>query len=201
MHFQAYIVTLALATAATLSNASPIKVTRDDGANSTTWVQTKCADLSNGLTLDDPSLVWEDCDALEARLTKRITICDRSNGNCGGQCIAHSSQSIAINGKGTWWTRWCHAGGLHTKNKGSTAFVSVGHSTSVEWSGSVSLAGDVTKFLNAQVGFDITHTKSVSQSAGCVNQDGKAHGVWFQEQMGWADTTVTTTVSQNGPGW
>ena len=203
MHFTTIFGTLVLTalSAATPMPASPVLDARDAA---TPWETALCADLPEGrLPADNSTLVWHDCDVLERmRKEKRISICDRAlPGNCAGPCTVRNSQSAKLNGKGTWWTRWCHAGGMHTQNKGSTAFVQIGHSTTVQWSGSVGLAGPASKFLDATLGFQISKSKTVGQGAGCVNQDGKSHGVWFQELMGWADTTVTTTSQQYGPGW
>ena len=196
MHFYTIASSLGLLASAIMVSGSPVNVTVP--ASVTT---TKCALLSQGVSANDTSVVWYDCADESAAQLSRRTICARDPVNCEPPCKVKQSSTTVLNGKGTWWTRWCHAGGLHTKNKGSAAFVSIGHSTTVEWSGTASLSGDLTKFFNAQVGFDITHTKSVSQQAGCVNTDGKAHAVWFQEQMGWADSTVTLVVTQQGAGW
>jgi hypothetical protein len=144
---------------------------------------------------------WEDCSELAARQEKRAIVCDRDPNGCNPECHVSSTQQMTLKGKGTWWTRWCHAGGLHTRNQGSVAWVSVGHSTTVTWSGKISLAGPVGNFLGAQIGYDISRSRTISQGFGCVNQDGQPHGVWLQEKMGWAETTVVTTVKQTGLGW
>lgn len=203
MHFTSVFATLALVALGSAS-PTPAQPAAVEAREPAAWETTLCADLPEGkLPKDNSTLVWHECDKLEAmRKEKRISICDRVvGGNCGGPCTVRNSQSVRLNNKGTWWTRWCHAGGLHTQNKGSTAFVQLGHSTTVTWSGTVNLAGPVSKFLDASLGFEISKSKSVGQGAGCVNQDGKSHGVWFQELMGWADTTVTTTTQQFGSGW
>ncbi|KAB5516981.1 hypothetical protein GE09DRAFT_1262908 [Coniochaeta sp. 2T2.1] len=223
MHYQALLNFLALAaTSVPLVSASPIEPTDVESpaekfnvstdplrSEDTVVTITQCANLLGGQSANDTSVIWEDCPAVIARhesleaehdaMRKRGIICKKRNG-CQPPCYVSNTQSMQLNGKGTWWTRWCHQGGLHTRNKGSAAWVSVGHSTSVTWSGSVGLAGPVGKYLDAQLGFSVTRSKSINQGVGCVNQDGKAHGVWLQEKMGWSDTRVTSTVKQTGGG-
>jgi len=202
MHAIAILISLAVRSmATTASTAAPEAFGSGMASNVTDsdWTSVQCAEAISGIPWNDTSVQWMDCDELARQQEDRAAHCEP--GGCPLPCNIKTTTKVILNGKGTWWTRWCHAGGLHTSNKGSFAYIGTGHSTSVTFSGDISAGGEIGKYVGATFGFSISKTKSVNSGVGCVNFDGQPHGVWLQEQMGWMDTTVVTTITETGGSW
>jgi hypothetical protein len=114
-------------------------------------------------------------------------------------CQVKRTNDAQVTGKGTWWTSWCRAASLHTQNKGSVAFMTQGFSKTVTWSGSLDIGIPIlSDILSGSIGYSVETSKSVGSGSGCVNSDGNAHSVWFQEQMGWAQMKSHITVTYSG---
>ena len=114
----------------------------------------------------------------------------------------HRTDDKTITGHGTWWTAWCRAAGLTTHDKGSEAFLTQDSGTSITYSGNLDISlPEVGDFISGQLGFSVTNSKSTGEGYGCVNSDGKAYSVWFQEKMRWAETQVYTTITYSGANW
>jgi hypothetical protein len=112
------------------------------------------------------------------------------------------TDDVTVTGSGDWWTAWCRAGGLHTQNVGSEAFMTQGYSTSVTFSGDISIGTPkLADAIDAKLGFSVTDSKSIGAGEGCVNTDGQPHNVWFQEHMGWAQLSTHTTIVFSGGSW
>ena len=54
------------------------------------------------------------------------------------------------------------------------------------------------KVLSSLVAEDVTQLKGWYASIGCLNNDGSTHGLWLQEQMGWATLEQTMTYRNDG---
>jgi hypothetical protein len=77
-----------------------------------------------------------------------------------------------------------------------------GYSKTVTWSGSLDIGVPfLSDFLSGNIGYSVEKSKSIGSGAGCVNTDGQAHSVWFQEQMGWAQTKSHLTITYKGADW
>lgn len=117
-------------------------------------------------------------------------------------CKAKRDDIVTVLDKGVNKLPACKQAGLQTKGKGSTAFLNQEYSQSITYHGDVSVSlpkiGDA---ISANLGFSVTRTKSVGTSTGCVNTDGKPHSVWFKEDVGWAKTSVRTTITYQGADW
>ena len=62
------------------------------------------------------------------------------------------------------------------------------------------ITSTMIKVLNSLVTEDVTQSKGWYATIGCLNNDGFTHGLWLQEQMGWATLEQTMTYENDGDG-
>jgi hypothetical protein len=107
---------------------------------------------------------------------------------------------VASIASGTWWTSWCRVAGLLTSAEGNTITIppSDFHNTTVYANDTIT--STMIKVLNSLVAEDVTQSKGWYASIGCLNNDGFTHGLWLQEQMGWATLEQTMTYENDGDG-
>lgn len=109
--------------------------------------------------------------------------------------------TVRTDSDGKWWSDWCRVGGAETNSKGDYISVTRSQQQSTTVHADVTITAPMLNSLSATIGYSVTNTVGWAQSYGCVNWDGIRHGLWLQEQIGWAWQTFTEKFSQTGPSW
>ncbi|KAF8861807.1 hypothetical protein BDZ45DRAFT_242718 [Acephala macrosclerotiorum] len=175
----------ALAILSAVSKANPIPQS-DDGSSSSdvSTLYSFVPDDGTLIDLDSDDITWSET-ASEDRS------CARSLGaSCG--CQMKQTTKVVTDSSGTWWTDWCRVDGLSTQAKGDEISIMQIQEKSTGATAQISLSTPMISALSARLGFDVAILKGWGKSYGCVNQDGIAHGLWLQENIGWAWQTITT---------
>lgn len=105
---------------------------------------------------------------------------------------------VKTNSDGTWWSDWCRVGSAETNNKGDSISVTRSQQQSTTLYADITITAPMISSLTATVGVSVTNTVRWAQSYGCVNQDGIRHGLWLQENNGWAWQTITEEFFSDG---
>ena len=149
-------------------------------------------------------LLEQEVDSFHEIEDRMANICE--GGRCfpgapGGPCVVQRTQTAHVLSSGSWLTRWCHD--HNAVAPGNFYGLSFAKSTSVTISAQADFTVPVLKALSFKFGKSITKTKSVGSFVGCTNyfNDGRDHGVWWQEKMGWAWVNVVTEITPSGTGW
>jgi hypothetical protein len=107
---------------------------------------------------------------------------------------------VASIASGTWWTSWCRVDGLSTTTEGSIITIPQSDFHNTTLYANDTITPTMIKVLNSLTNQDTTQSKGWYASIGCLNADGLTHGLWLQEQLGWATLEQTMTYENDGDG-
>jgi hypothetical protein len=128
---------------------------------------------------------------------------DPSLGNRIGDdhCMIVKHVTVKTDSSGTWWSDWCRVGGVETNRRGEYMGISQSQQQSTTLHADITITTPMISSITATLGYTVTNTVGWARDLGCTNVDGVRHGLWLQENIGWAWQTITESFSQTGPSW